>query len=223
MSRDKILIVDDEQSILSQLKWGLSEEYEVFTAASAEEAVRLLREEKPAVVTLDLALGVRGAEREAGMALLDEIVDAYPMTKVIMVTGNDSRENALSAIRRGAVDWYAKPIELDELRVILKRAVHIRNLELAQPGGPAPARRRYHRLVGERGVEVDQGVARGEGEQPLAALERRARVAELAEHRDRRLAGFEMFRCEREGGVGVGAAVEGGERDLLPDTLGAES
>jgi two-component system NtrC family response regulator len=65
-----------------------------------------------------------------------------------MVTGNDSRENAIASIRRGAVDWYAKPIELDELRVILRRAVHIRNLELAQPGGPAP-RRRYHRLVGE--------------------------------------------------------------------------
>jgi two-component system NtrC family response regulator len=65
-----------------------------------------------------------------------------------MVTGNDSRENAIASIRRGAADWYAKPIELDELRVILRRAVHIRNLELAQPGGPAP-RRRYHRLVGE--------------------------------------------------------------------------
>ena len=61
MSRDKILIVDDEQSILSQLKWGLSEEFDVLTAATAEVAVRLLREERPAVVTLDLALGVRGA------------------------------------------------------------------------------------------------------------------------------------------------------------------
>jgi two-component system NtrC family response regulator len=65
-----------------------------------------------------------------------------------MVTGNDSRENAVTAIRRGAVDWYAKPIELDELRVILRRAAHIRHIEEVQPGGPKP-RRRYHRLVGE--------------------------------------------------------------------------
>ena len=57
-------------------------------------------------------------------------------------------ENAITAIRRGAVDWYAKPIELEELRVILKRAVHIRNIEQMQPGGPV-SRRRYHRLVGE--------------------------------------------------------------------------
>ena len=88
MARDKILIVDDEQSILSQLKWGLSEEYDVYTAADPNEALRLLREERPAVVTLDLALGVRGSEREAGMHLLDQIVDSYPLTKVIMVTGD---------------------------------------------------------------------------------------------------------------------------------------
>ncbi|HET9327224.1 MAG TPA: PEP-CTERM-box response regulator transcription factor [Candidatus Eisenbacteria bacterium] len=149
MSRDKILIVDDEQSILSQLKWGLSEEYEVYTAATADDAVRLLREARPAVVTLDLALGVRGAEREAGMALLDEIVDAYPMTKVIMVTGNDSRENALSAIRRGAVDWYAKPIQLEELKTILRRAFHVHRIEAQSSPGVPVGRKRYHRLVGE--------------------------------------------------------------------------
>ena len=149
MSRDKILIVDDEQSILSQLKWGLSEEYEVFTAADPEEALRLLREERPAVVTLDLALGVRGSEREAGMHLLDEIVDSYPLTKVIMVTGNDSRDNALTAIRRGAVDWYAKPIQLEEIRMILRRAFHVHRIEAENSQGVPPGRKRYHRLVGE--------------------------------------------------------------------------
>src|SRR5688572_15875077 len=113
MSRDKVLIVDDEQSILSQLKWGLSEEFQVLTAATPDEVRRLLRDERPSVVTLDIALGTRGADREAGLALLDEIVDAYPLTKVIMVTGNDSRENALTAIRRGATDWYPKPIQLE--------------------------------------------------------------------------------------------------------------
>ena len=149
MSRDKILIVDDEQSILSQLKWGLSEEYDVFTAANAEEAKRLLREEEPPVVTLDVALGVRGAEREAGLHLLDEIVDAYPLVKVIMVTGNDNRENALTAIRRGAVDWYPKPIQLDELKAILQRAFHVHKIEADKSEGVPPGRKRYHKLVGE--------------------------------------------------------------------------
>ena len=106
-----------------------------------------MRDERPSIVTLDVTLGPPSAGPE-GLDLLDEIVERHPLTKVIMVTGNDSRENALTAIRRGAVDWYAKPIELDELRVILKRAVHIRQIEQAQPGGPIP-RRRYHRLVGD--------------------------------------------------------------------------
>ena len=148
MSLEKILIVDDEESILNQLRWGLEGEYEVVTASTAEEARRLLREERPGIVTLDVTLGPPSAGPE-GLDLLDEIVERQPNTKVIMVTGNDSRENALIAIRRGAVDWYAKPIELDELRVILKRAVHIRQIEMAQQGTAVAARRRYHRLVGE--------------------------------------------------------------------------
>jgi len=146
---DKILIVDDDPSIVSQLKWGLSDEYEVLTASSVEDARRLMREGKPSVVTLDVALGARDVDREAGMGLLDEIVDQYPVTKVIMVTGNDSRENALAAIRRGAVDWYAKPIQLEELRTMLRRAFHIQRLEAEQAAGTPTGKKRYHKLVGE--------------------------------------------------------------------------
>ncbi len=149
MPADKILIVDDEPSILGQLKWGLSDEYQVFTAADADEARRLMRDERPSVVTLDVGLGPREADREAGLALLDEIVDQYPLTKVIMVTGNNSRENALTAIRRGAVDWYAKPIQLDELKTILRRAFHIQQLEGEEPEAASAGRKRYHKLVGE--------------------------------------------------------------------------
>ena len=148
MSLDKILIVDDEDSILNQLRWGLADEYEIHTATTADEARRALREEHPVVVTLDVTLGPAGGRPE-GLELLDEIVERHPRTKVIMVTGNDSRENALAAIRRGAVDWYAKPIQLEELRVILRRALHIREIELAQAEGVPTGRKRYHRLVGE--------------------------------------------------------------------------
>ncbi len=147
MSLEKILIVDDEESILNQLRWGLAGEYDVITASTADEARRILRDDRPSIVTLDVTLGPPSAGPE-GLDLLDEIIEQHPLTKVIMVTGNDSRENAITAIRRGAVDWYAKPIELEELRVILKRAVHIRQLEQTLPGG-ATTRRRYHRLVGE--------------------------------------------------------------------------
>ena len=148
MSLEKILIVDDENSIRNQLRWGLADEYEIHTAGTAEEARRVLRDEKPAVVALDVTLGPAGSPPE-GLELLDEIVERHPLTKVIMVTGNDSRENALAALQRGAVDWYAKPIQLEELRVILRRALHIRHIELANAAGTPPARKRYHRLVGE--------------------------------------------------------------------------
>jgi two-component system NtrC family response regulator len=148
VSLEKLLIVDDEESILNQLRWGLAGEYEVVTASSADEARRMVREEKPGIVTLDVTLGPPSQGPE-GLDLLDEIVERHPNTKVIMVTGNDSRENALAAIRRGAVDWYAKPIELEELRVILRRASHIRRIELEQQAGTPVPKRRYHRLVGE--------------------------------------------------------------------------
>ncbi len=148
MSREKILIVEDEEHILSQLRWGLQDEYEVLTASSPEEARRLVREERPAVVTLDLTLRPGGGP-EDGLQLLDEIVDEYPLTKVIMVTGNSEPQNALVAIHRGAVDWYAKPIELEELKGILRRAFHVRAIEQTRGGVPLSGPKRYHRLVGE--------------------------------------------------------------------------
>jgi len=146
--RERVLIVDDEESILNQLRWGLSDEFEVITAASADEARRRMRDDKPRLVTLDVTLSARGTGAEEGMTLLGEIVEQYPLTKVIMVTGNASRENAILAIQRGAVDWYAKPIALEELRVILRRAMHVQRIEAERAGGP-PGRKRYHRLVGE--------------------------------------------------------------------------
>src|SRR4030095_7498957 len=116
MSDEKLLIVDDEESILSQLRWGLSEDYRVLTAATPDEARRLLRDERPPVVTLAIPLGTPAGPDE-GMDLLDEIVDQYPLTRVIMVTGSESRENALLSIRRGAVDYYPQPLILSALGV----------------------------------------------------------------------------------------------------------
>jgi two-component system NtrC family response regulator len=147
--REPVLIVDDEESIRNQLRWGLSDEFEVLTAANADEARKVLREARPRLVTLDVTLTARGTGAEDGMALLGEIVDLYPRTKVIMVTGNASRENAILAIERGAVDWYAKPIALEELRVILRRALHVQRIEAERAGGQPSGRKRYHRLVGE--------------------------------------------------------------------------
>jgi two-component system NtrC family response regulator len=148
MNHEKVLIVDDEEPILDQLKWGLQDDYEVLVAASPEEARRLLRKERPGVVTLDLTLRPGGSP-EDGLRLLEEVVEQYPLTKVIMVTGNDDPQNALTAIERGAVDWYSKPIELEELKVILRRALHVRAIEQQRGDAVPGGRKRYHRLVGE--------------------------------------------------------------------------
>ena len=147
--REKLLIVDDEESIRNQLRWGLADEFEVFAAGTADEARRLMRSVNPGLVTLDVALKTPGRPEEEGLVLLDEIVDHYPHTKIVMVTGDTKPENALMAIRRGAVDWYAKPIALEELLVILRRAKHIRRIEQAADPDPVSGRKRYHRLVGE--------------------------------------------------------------------------
>jgi two-component system NtrC family response regulator len=149
MSREKLLIVDDEESIRNQLQWGLAEEFEIFVAGTADEARRILRAQNPGLVSLDVTLNTPGRPADEGMQLLDEIVDRFPLAKVVMVTGNDSRENALTAIRRGAVDWYAKPIQLEELRLILRRAQHVRQIEQATEPDAVSGRKRYHRLVGE--------------------------------------------------------------------------
>ena len=148
MSDETLLIIDDEESIRSQLTWALSDEYRVVTASNLTEARKALESERPSLVTLDVALSAPGVGEE-GLELLEEIVDRLPHTKVVMVTGNDSRENALLALRRGAVDWYAKPIQLEELRVVLRRALHVRNIERAQDPARASGARRYHKLVGE--------------------------------------------------------------------------
>jgi len=146
---ERLLIVDDDSAILNQLRWGLAEEYEVLCATTADEARRHLVESRPGVVTLDVALDTPGRPRDEGLDLLDEIVERFPGTKVIMVTGNTRRENALLALRRGAVDWYSKPIELPDLRNILKRAFHIRAIESERDSEHPRGRRLYHRLIGE--------------------------------------------------------------------------
>jgi len=130
--RPKVLVVDDDPSILHQLKWGLAEEYEVTTAADPDEAWGRVMEQKPDLVTLDLALV--GDDPESGFVLLDRMISYDPLLKVIPVTGHDARTNALRAVDRGAFDFFTKPIALDELRILLRRAAALRRLEHENAG-----------------------------------------------------------------------------------------
>ncbi|MEZ4484822.1 MAG: PEP-CTERM-box response regulator transcription factor [Syntrophotaleaceae bacterium] len=126
---EKLLIIDDSSEILQQLKWGLKKDYKIFPASDVDEGLRLFASHRPKVVTLDLGLppDVDGATE--GLRGLKEILSAAPTTKVIVLSGNEERENALKAVGLGAYDFYSKPIELAELKSILKRAFHLSALE----------------------------------------------------------------------------------------------
>ena len=130
MALDKLLIVDDEETILKQLKWAFKNDYDIVTAASAEKAVSAVREHAPSVMILDLSLTDDPAQLE-GFGVLESALSIDPLLKVVMVTGHDDADNALKAIETGAVDFYAKPVDIEELRVILQRAFYIRSLESA--------------------------------------------------------------------------------------------
>jgi len=124
-----LLIVDDDQGVLKQLKWALGDEYAIFTASSKDGAMDVLSHQSFDLITLDVNLSGSAAVATEGIDLLDEIQQRHPLAKVIMITANDTREIGLSAISKGAFDYYLKPIRVDELKIILKRALYIKNLE----------------------------------------------------------------------------------------------
>jgi two-component system, NtrC family, response regulator len=126
---EKLLSVEDNQEIQKQLKWGLGKDYKIFLAGNVSEALSLFEAHQPKVVTLDLGLPPDADGSVEGFRCLEAIMQQAPKTKVIVLTGNEERESALRAIRMGAYDFYSKPINLDELRVILGRAFHLSSLE----------------------------------------------------------------------------------------------
>ncbi len=126
---EKLLIVDDSPEIRKQLKWGLGKEYKVIPAGSVDEALELFKAHQPKVMTLDLGLPPDADGATEGLRCLDAVLGLNPSTKVIVLSGNEERENALKAVSLGAYDFYQKPIELTELKVILSRAFHLAQLE----------------------------------------------------------------------------------------------
>jgi len=125
----KLLIVEDDESIRTQMKWALAQDYEVLIAEDREDALEIVRTQKPPVVTLDLGLPPRPAGVEEGFLTLNDIFSVDSSTKVIIITGRNDKDNALKAIDLGAYDFFYKPIQIDELKVVLKRAFYVSGLE----------------------------------------------------------------------------------------------
>jgi len=123
-----LLIVDDDSGLLRQLRWAFSE-HKVQAAANRHEAIALLRGHPVPVAILDLGLPPDPDGASEGLATLSEIRELAPATKVIIATGNETREHALRAIALGAYDFYQKPIDIEVLRMIVGRAEQMFDLE----------------------------------------------------------------------------------------------
>ena len=130
MAQDKprLLVVEDDEGLQAQLKWAY-EDFEIVAARDRESALVALRSDAPPVVTLDLGLPPDPDGVSEGFAVLDAIMALKPDTKVIVASGHSARESALEAISRGAYDFYRKPVDIDELGLIVRRAFNLWEME----------------------------------------------------------------------------------------------
>ncbi|GAA4404689.1 PEP-CTERM-box response regulator transcription factor [Quisquiliibacterium transsilvanicum] len=126
--RPTLLMVEDDLGLQKQMRWSF-DQYNVVFADNREAAIAQLRRHEPAVVTLDLGLPPDPDTPEEGFRTLEEILSLSPATKVIALTGQNDRANALKAIGMGAYDFFAKPFEPEILSLVLERAFRLADLE----------------------------------------------------------------------------------------------
>jgi len=127
--KPKILIVDDDEAIRTQMKWALSEQYEVHFAEDRKAAGESFDSNSPAVTLLDLGLPPRPNEPDEGLGVLSDILAIDNTAKVIIISGQGEKQNAIEAVGAGAYDFLCKPVEMEELRLLLRRCIQVVALE----------------------------------------------------------------------------------------------
>ena len=125
--RRPLLIVEDDPALQKQLKWAF-DQYDVLLAQDRDSTLNQLRRHEPGVVTMDLGLPPSPADPTEGLALLEQILVVAPDTKVIVLTGQNGRANALKSISMGAYDFCAKPFQPEILTLIVERAFRLHEL-----------------------------------------------------------------------------------------------
>lgn len=123
-----ILIVEDDIGIQNQLKWSLSD-FNIVLAGDYKQAIAAIRQYEPPVVLLDLGLPPDPGGATEGIRTLTDILSLAPLTKVIVITGNEDRVHAIEAVGLGAYDFYNKPIDADVLSQVVDRALNLHRLE----------------------------------------------------------------------------------------------
>ena len=129
MDRPRILIVDDDDEVRAQMRWALNSRYDVLLAEDRIGALEVLKRDTPGVVTLDLGLPPSPGDTREGFLALSEMLQVNPLVKVLVITGQSEKENGIEAIGQGAYDFLAKPVNVDELKVIIDRAIHVQQLD----------------------------------------------------------------------------------------------
>ncbi len=144
--KKRILVVDDEPRVRTSLKLVLEPNYEVLQAADANEGLELFKKETPHLVLLDVILP--GMD---GLAVLEKMRTEDKSIPVIMLTGTKAVKTAVDAMKLGAADYISKPFEIDELRIIIGKALDNQDLEREVRLLRAQVVNRYafHNLIGK--------------------------------------------------------------------------
>jgi len=126
--RKPLLVIEDDPALQKQMRWAL-DQYEVLLADDRDSAIAQLRRHEPAVITMDLGLPPHPDEPTTGFALLQEILALTPEAKVIVITGQHDRANAVRSIALGAYDFCEKPFQPEMLSLIIERAYRLSELQ----------------------------------------------------------------------------------------------
>jgi two-component system NtrC family response regulator len=127
--KPRVLIVDDDEAIRTQMKWALNDHYEVHFAGDRKAAEEAFKTSSPSITLLDLGLPPRPNESDEGLAVLSDILAIDNTAKVIIISGQGEKQNAIEAVGAGAYDFLCKPVEMEELRLLLRRCIHVVELE----------------------------------------------------------------------------------------------
>jgi len=127
--KPKLLIVDDDAEIRTQMKWALSADYDLVLVEDRAGAVESFKSNTPSVTLLDLGLPPTPNGIEEGLATLSELLGIDHQAKVIIISGQGEKKNAMEAVGAGAYDFLCKPVDLEELKLILRRCVYVLDLE----------------------------------------------------------------------------------------------
>ncbi|AEG60287.1 sigma-54-dependent transcriptional regulator [Desulforamulus ruminis] len=141
----RILVIDDEERMCWALERALSHEgYQVLTATWGQQGINLAQEAEPSMVILDLKM-----PDIDGIEVLKRIKGIHPDIPVIMITAHGTIETAIEAMKIGATDYITKPFKLDELKVQVKQALHLSNLETQVHFLRQELSEKYGKMIGQ--------------------------------------------------------------------------